>query len=477
MARNGLREPRLDESHDVGEACRAVVERLAMEEGLLPSVYLARGGRLRCEALSGYWQARDGMPPTTGVVGRAFTTGREIVVQDVAEHAGYLEALPGVTAEVSVPLRTGRLVVGVLNVESREPLSHHALGLIRRCAADLGARIAELGGPPAESEAQRLLRHVAGLAALEDVAEIERAVLQAALDLVDLDSAMLVRAAGDADWHVRCATGPLADVLRGASQAALRTIAEWLQGGASCFTVGRPHDEGPEALAPMREGGVGALAALTLAAPGERGMLVLAGSEPAALATDRLELLELLSAHAASVLRTTEALESLRERAATDPLTGLGHHATFHEALASSHRRPRTAVLVCDIDGFKKLNDTFGHQHGDEILRRTAVALGSALRRGDRLFRIGGDEFAALLAVDDDAEALEAGGRLRAAVRAADLGLTVSIGVAVPREGESDAVVLGRADRALYRVKAAGRDGVALADDGPPSRTGDAAPA
>jgi diguanylate cyclase (GGDEF)-like protein len=477
MARNGLRGPRLDELHDVGDACRVVVERLAMEEGLLSSVYLARGGRLRCEALSGYWQARDGMPPTAGVIGRAFSTGREIVRQDVSTHADYLEASPGVVAEVSVPLRTGRLVVGVLNVESRAPLSGVALRLIRRCAADLGARIAELGGPPAESEAQRLLRHVAGLAALEDVSEIERAVLQAALDLVELDSAMLVRAGDDGLWHPRCATGPLADVLRGAPQPALRTIADWLQGGTSCFTVGRPQDEGPEALGPLRAEGVGALAALTLAAPGGRGMLVLAGGEPAALATDRLELLELLAAHAASVLRTAQALETLRERAATDPLTGLGHHATFHEALASSHRRPRTAVLVCDIDGFKELNDSYGHQHGDDVLRRTAVALGSALRRGDRLFRIGGDEFAALLAVDDDAEALEAGGRLRAAVHAADLGLTVSIGVAVPREGESDTMVLGRADRALYRVKAAGRDGVALADDGPPSRAGDAAPA
>ena len=189
----------------------------------------------------------------------------------------------------------------------------------------------------------------------------------------------------------------------------------------------------------------------------------MAGRRHVVLSTDRVELLELLAAHVSSCLRTAEALRASRERAAQDPLTGLGHHAAFYEALAGAHRRPRTAVLLCDLDGFKTLNDRYGHQHGDQVLRDVAAALGGALRRGDRLFRIGGDEFAALVAVAGDDEALEAGERLRAAVAAADLGLTVSIGVAVPRDGEVDSALVGRADRALYGVKATGRDGVALA--------------
>jgi diguanylate cyclase (GGDEF)-like protein len=164
-------------------------------------------------------------------------------------------------------------------------------------------------------------------------------------------------------------------------------------------------------------------------------------------------------------------MRSLREQAATDPLTGLGHHATFHATLAHAHRRPSTAVVLVDVDGFKRVNDTFGHQYGDRVLRELAGALSGALRRGDTLFRIGGDEFAALLVVADPAEALEAGRRLRAAVTDANLGVTVSIGVAVPQEGETDACVLGRADRALYRVKGEGRDGVALADDEPAAVT------
>src|SRR5262249_34586807 len=164
------------------------------------------------------------------------------------------------------------------------------------------------------------------------------------------------------------------------------------------------------------------LVAVGLVAQGRsRGVLVLAGRARRAVPVDDVELLELLAAHAATCLRTADLMRSLRERAATDPLTGLGHHATFHEALARTHRRPRTAFVLVDVDGFKRLNDTFGHQHGDHVLRAIATALGTALRRGDTLFRIGGDEFAALLAVADADEALEAGTRLRAAVADARL--------------------------------------------------------
>jgi diguanylate cyclase (GGDEF)-like protein len=221
-------------------------------------------------------------------------------------------------------------------------------------------------------------------------------------------------------------------------------------------------------FAALRGAGAEAFVAVVMTARDEAvGLALLAGPTPARLSADEAELLGLLAEQGGSCLGTAELVRSLRRRAATDPLTGLGHHATFHEALSGAHRRPSTAVVVCDLDGFKRLNDCFGHQHGDRVLRGVAAALTSALRRGDRLYRIGGDEFAALLLVSDAAEALEAGTRLRVAVEDAALGVSVSVGIAVPRDGESDAALLARADRALYRVKAGGRDGVALADDDP----------
>jgi diguanylate cyclase (GGDEF)-like protein len=454
----------LEGSPDATAASAAVVDHVARETRLLPAVYLARGGRLRCAAVHGFWQARDGLPAHVGLMGRAYRTASEVVVRDVSASEDYLEADASVVAEACFPIVAGGLTVGVLDVEAREPLRDRDLEHARECAAALGARIEALGGLPSESATQRMLRHVADMAALQDADAVAEVLLGAALDLVPLGSALLVRAGGGR-LRPASATGPLADVLRAAP---LEPIADWLRDGISCFTVGRPDAPPAANLAELRAAGVEAMVAVGLLVQGEfLGALVLASAEPTALNSRDVQVLEQLATHGAACLRTVELMGSLRERAETDPLTGLGHHATFHEALAGSHRRPTTAVLVCDIDGFKALNDTYGHAHGDRILCGLADAMSGALRRGDRLFRVGGDEFAALLAVETREQALEAATRLREAVLEARLGVTVSVGVAVPQAGETDVALLGRADRALYAVKAAGRDGVALADDEP----------
>ena len=455
----------LEAAPDAAAAAATVVDHVGREQRLLPAVYLARGGRLRCAALRGYWQARDGLPGRAGIMGHAYRTGTEIVVQDVAASEHYLEANPGVVAEACLPLRAGGLTVGVLNIESREPLREGDLDYLRECARALGARIDELGGLPSESATQRLLRHVADIADLQDAGAVADALLRAALDLVPLDSALLARTAGPGALRASAATGPLADVLRAAP---LESVTAWVRDGISLFTVGAPDAPPAANLAALRAAGVEALVAVGLFAHGELlGALVLASDQPVVLGTEDVELLEQLATHGAACLRTAELMGSLRERAETDPLTGLGHHATFHEALAGSHRRPTTAVVVCDIDGFKLLNDTYGHGHGDRVLCGGADAMSGALRRGDRLFRVGGDEFAALLAVESSEQALGAAMRLREAVLEAKLGVTVSVGVAVPQVGETDVALLARADRALYSVKQAGRDGVALANDEP----------
>jgi diguanylate cyclase (GGDEF)-like protein len=319
---------------------------------------------------------------------------------------------------------------------------------------------------------------MASLSALDDPVAIAAAVLQAACELMGLESGALVVTAAETGAIGAAAlgraplatTGPLGELLA-ATPGAIRLAAD--DGTAHLVPLARPAaaaDHG--AAARLRAAGARTLVTVGLSAnAGDRGALLLAGTGTGtapgargrAVSIDDLELLELLAAHAATCLRTADLVRSLRERAATDPLTGLGHHATFHEALARTHRRPQTAVVLVDVDGFKRVNDTHGHQHGDHVLRSIAHALAGALRRGDTLYRVGGDEFAALLAVGDPVEAHDAGLRLRAAVAAADLGVTVSIGVAVPHEGEPDGAVLDRADRALYRVKDAGRDGVSVA--------------
>src|SRR3954454_14990007 len=501
----------------VGAVSQTVADRLAASRDLRPSIWLERGGRLRCVASPGDGPVRDGISPTAGVkgatftsgvesvvgatfssgvesvVGATFSSGVENVVPDAAAHRGGASP-PRLAAQACLPIRADGLVVGVLDVELARPLRAGDLEHLRETADELGRAIAAAGGPPAESPAQRMLRHMTTLSSLDEPDAIARALLPAALDVMALDSAALGRrdrhvapAPGDpgepaghgaafdddrAALRPVAAVGPLGAALTGLPAGAFQAIERAAHDGAAGVIVATAGGLARPELEPLAAAGGRSLVTVSLVAHAEtHGLLLLAGTAERAVSVDDVELLELLAAHAATCLRTADLMRSLREQAATDPLTGLGHHATFHATLANAHRRPSTAVVLVDVDGFKRLNDTFGHQYGDRVLRELAGALSGALRRGDTLFRIGGDEFAALLLVSDPAEALEAGRRLRAAVAEAGLGVTLSIGVAVPQEGETDACVLGRADRALYRVKAAGRDGVALADDEPAAVT------
>jgi diguanylate cyclase (GGDEF)-like protein len=331
------------------------------------------------------------------------------------------------------------------------------------CEADaLGATIEREGHDVSESPAQRLVRHAIRLGALAAPEEVHAEAVAAARDVAGVDSAALLL--HDAAGAVRTVApeGPLAAVLAEVPAGELRAIAALVQSGCSSYTVEGTAETAAE-YAALRARGAEAVIAIPLPGePGRRSVLLLADRRPLTPRTETVELLEALAAQVASCLRTAGALEELRRRAATDALTGLGHHATFHEALqAAQTRREPVALLLADVDGFKAINDSRGHQAGDRVLREISAALGDALRRGDELFRIGGDEFAALVRVTGEAEALEAGRRLREAVGA--LGeVTISIGVTFVRPGEPDAEALARADAALYEVKGSGRDGVAL---------------
>jgi two-component system cell cycle response regulator len=157
----------------------------------------------------------------------------------------------------------------------------------------------------------------------------------------------------------------------------------------------------------------------------------------------------------------------------TDTLTGVGNRLRMEEELAGAISRARRyghvfSLAIVDVDLFKKLNDGFGHLAGDEALRQIASALERAVRTGDSVFRYGGEEFVVLLpeqSIDAAAQALE---RIRSNVEALRIRrpdgtiLTVSAGVAEldPDADSRPADWLERADAALYRAKAAGRNRV-----------------
>ena len=214
--------------------------------------------------------------------------------------------------------------------------------------------------------------------------------------------------------------------------------------------------------------------------------LVLAGSERATLEVRREALLEgafdyfelplefeLLIERTQQLVALRQKIDQLRSDADLDSLTGLANRRRFRVALAREVERWRRyrvqcALLMLDIDHLKRINDQFGHPAGDAVIRQIAQTLKEVSRDNDTAARLGGEEFALLLAGVDVQKAAAAAERLRSVLSARPVEgvgtVTVSIGVAgCPESATSERTLYVASDRALYVSKNSGRDRVSVA--------------
>lgn len=196
-------------------------------------------------------------------------------------------------------------------------------------------------------------------------------------------------------------------------------------------------------------------------------------------------LLDVTPEHEAK-LELAAAKEQLWHQSRHDPLTGLANRLPFYERLgsvlpstdgspdgaAAAARRDdgrAPGILVCDLDGFKGVNDALGHREGDRVLCDAARRLESAVRSGDLLCRHGGDEFLVLCESVDEVELVAVADRVVAALSSASDAddpsgrVSVSVGAALAAPGDGPDDVIRRADRAMYEAKAAGGRGAVLA--------------
>ncbi len=185
--------------------------------------------------------------------------------------------------------------------------------------------------------------------------------------------------------------------------------------------------------------------------------------------------LPLLVARTAQLIALRQMIDRMRAEADRDYLTGLTNRRRFRAALGQELERWRRYQVTCalvlvDIDHLKKINDRHGHSAGDRVIRHVASALASLSRDNDTAARLGGEEFALLLAGVDERKALAAAERLRQVVCAnevEDVGtVSVSLGVAAcPAHATSERTLYAASDAALYRAKDEGRNRVAIAEE------------
>jgi diguanylate cyclase (GGDEF)-like protein len=215
----------------------------------------------------------------------------------------------------------------------------------------------------------------------------------------------------------------------------------------------------------------------TLAAPleseqGIAGAIVLSRRTEEVWPDSAVRLLRRAAAETSATLTRVYSYQAAASEARTDQLTGLPNRRAFDEYcnLIATRRRAtdRVAILAVDVDHFKRVNDVYGHQSGDLVLRAIASAINASTRDDDVPARYGGEEFMVVLRNPAAGVAMEIGERIRRSVSELDLrpfgiddGVTVSVGVAYgTHAGEPIDDIVERADRALYTAKRTGRDRV-----------------
>lgn len=294
--------------------------------------------------------------------------------------------------------------------------------------------------------------------------DARRTVCVATRDLVGCDLAMLFEPDGDGGLVARASSGEEVRIRLDAA-AGRSVVGDVLRTAARRFVRDLPTAPGHDPAAVELLGVTSALFEPVLL--DDRPVAVLAAGwfdRAPAPSERRLAIAALLAAESAVAIERADLVARLREQALVDGLTGLPNRRALDEALDEGVRRagrtgrPLTVAMV-DVDRFKAYNDTHGHPEGDRLLARIAGAWRSELRGDDIVGRFGGEEFLVLLPGVDGDVAGRVIERLRSAM---PTDATCSFGVATWDGSEGASSLVVRADAALYRAKAAGRDRVVV---------------
>ncbi len=421
----------------------------------------------------------SGIPIDRGISGRVARTGHPEFITDVRRDPDYIDAGWDTRSEICVPIRSSGSVIGVLNVESgdEQPLDEADLEILQIIARHLGIAFENEALLISERAARRAVE------ALQQVSTIVTSTLnvdEALRRIVDtlgsfFDYRYVVAGLLEGGFVVPSAAHGIALERLVPMPIGLAPAGKVAQTGERMFISNVRTD--PSVHLPTFPDAT-SLLVVPITREGEvLGVLDVIGTVDRPVGMRDAQLLETFAQHAGIVLENAMMYEEARRMALVDPMTQLPNRRRFEQAFEAELSRARVhgspfAVLVMDLDGFKSVNDRFGHLEGDAVLTAVGQRLARHLREQDELARYAGDEFVALLTGADAPTAMAIAERLRAAIdnepfstESGDrASITISAGVSVyPDHGSTMRDLLSAADNASYDAKNHGRNEIRMA--------------
>ncbi|MGI8825608.1 MAG: diguanylate cyclase [Chloroflexota bacterium] len=423
------------------------------------------------------------IPFGEGVTGTVFCSGEVLLCDDVRECEEYIDhGIREVLCEVAVPLKRGDTVVGVLDVErdSVGAFSQADLDLLTLCASQAAIAIenARLFTEQQRRvfELQSIQSIVQKLTPLHDVPAIAAVINCELKQLIDYHSCRLFLLDRQHDVLV-----PI--LLEGSTQPELRVklgmgVAGWIaQFGRSVIVTDSLNDPRGTQIpgTPVRAESI--MGAPLIYEGRVQGVITLSKLGVHQFDQNALRLLEIIAAQTAIALDRSRLYDELRPEAVTDELTKLYNRRylleRFKEERSRALRNGHSLVaMMLDIDRFKTVNDTYGHDAGDVVLRELALIVRAVVRAEDIVARYGGEEFCVLLPEISADNAERVADRLRLMIARHAMpasagvdGISVSIGLATLQSDDGGMELFSRADLAMYKVKHAGGDRVCVVSE------------
>jgi diguanylate cyclase (GGDEF)-like protein len=424
----------------------------------------------------------------TGVFGAILKDGRTMALE--APRAALLPYYAGsaeVVAFVGVPIHEGVTARGILVADRSvgegfsdveiESVAAAARQVLRIVQSERVFQAVERS----KHEHERFYKASAELNRALTLEQVYDAAIAGARSVCDFDTAAIATFDGRKGvHHIRKVVGEWADVLEGSehqdpaaivsmvvkNKLALPAAGDWRERDIPVFSH------------PQKLRGESLYVVPLLVKDEAIGTFTVAAKRPGAFPSDRREMLGIIANQVAVSLQNARMVQALEEQATTDGLTGLVNHRTFQERFAAMlvraerHQFP-VSIILTDIDHFKKINDSYGHPTGDEVLRRVAAILKGCARKIDIVARYGGEEFALVLEATDREGARNLAERIRAEVgqqtfqsAKGPFNATLSLGVAsCPDDGHEKADLIAKADKALYHAKHNGRNRTVCANE------------